>query len=77
MRVTVLGHIQRGGSPTALSRILGTRMGVAAIEALLDGARDVMIASQGNETVRVTLQEAVGNKPAEPALADLIRALAG
>lgn len=43
-RVTILGHIQRGGSPTAVDRILASRMGEAAIEALLDGQRNVMIA---------------------------------
>jgi 6-phosphofructokinase 1 len=77
IRVTVLGHIQRGGSPTATSRILGTRLGVAAVDALLAGEREVMIAVQGGQCVRVPLQEAVGNKPAEAGLSDLILALAG
>lgn len=46
VRVSILGHLQRGGSPTAQDRILATRMGVAAIDALLDGQRNVMIGIQ-------------------------------
>ena len=43
VRVVILGHIQRGGSPSAQDRIIASRMGVAAIEALLEGQRNVMI----------------------------------
>ena len=43
VRVTILGHIQRGGSPTAIDRINAGRMGVASVEALLDGKKDVMV----------------------------------
>lgn len=42
-RVTVLGHIQRGGSPTAKDRILASRLGAAAVEALVGGASGVMV----------------------------------
>nr|BCX00185.1 MAG: ATP-dependent 6-phosphofructokinase [Bacteroidota bacterium] len=49
MRVTVLGHIQRGGSPTARDRMLATRLGVAAVEALLDGHDNVMVGVINNE----------------------------
>ncbi|MCS7082710.1 MAG: 6-phosphofructokinase [Bacteroidetes bacterium] len=49
LRVTVLGHIQRGGSPTARDRVLATRLGVAAVEALLDGHTNVMVGVVNNE----------------------------
>jgi 6-phosphofructokinase 1 len=59
-RVTVLGHIQRGGSPTAFDRVLATRFGIAAIDAVHDGAFGQMVALQAGEIVRVALAEAVG-----------------
>ena len=59
-RVTVLGHIQRGGTPTAFDRVLATRFGVAAIDAVHDGAFDQMVALQAGRIVRVPLAEAVG-----------------
>ncbi len=46
-RVTILGHIQRGGRPSAFDRLLATRMGVRAVEALLEGQSDQMVALQG------------------------------
>ena len=58
-RVTILGHIQRGGTPTAFDRVLATRFGVAAAEAVRDGAFGQMVALQAGEIVRVPLQEAV------------------
>jgi 6-phosphofructokinase 1 len=59
-RVTVLGHIQRGGTPTAFDRVLATRFGVAAIDAVHDGAFGHMVALQSGRIVRVSLEEAVG-----------------
>ncbi|HEX2698840.1 MAG TPA: 6-phosphofructokinase [Acidimicrobiales bacterium] len=59
-RVTILGHIQRGGTPTAFDRVLATRFGIAAIEAVHDGAFGHMVALQANEIVRVPLADAVG-----------------
>lgn len=59
-RVTILGHIQRGGSPTAFERMLATRMGVRAVEALLEGKTDVMVALQGRNIELVPLSEVVG-----------------
>ena len=56
-RVTVLGHIQRGGSPTAADRILASRMGVAAVEALLAGETDVMTCARGGAIVTEPLVE--------------------
>jgi 6-phosphofructokinase 1 len=58
-RVTILGHIQRGGSPTAFERMLATRMGVAAVQALVSGQTDVMTALQGRCLVMVPLTEVV------------------
>ncbi len=59
-RVTMLGHIQRGGTPTAFDRVLATRFGIAAIEAVHDGAFGQMVALQADEIVRVPLSDAVG-----------------
>ncbi len=58
-RVTTLGHIQRGGTPTAFDRVLATRFGVAAVAAVHDGAFGQMVALQGGRIVRVPLAEAV------------------
>jgi len=58
-RVTVLGHIQRGGSPTAFDRVLGTRFGVKAVELVTAGKFGRMVALSGNKIIDVPLQEAV------------------
>ncbi len=58
-RVTILGHIQRGGTPTAFDRVLATRFGIAAIDAVHDGAYGQMVALQAGQIVRVPLAEAV------------------
>ena len=58
-RVTILGHVQRGGTPTAYDRVLATRFGIAAIEAVHDGDFGHMVALRGDEIVRVSLEEAV------------------
>lgn len=57
-RVTILGHIPRGGSPTAFDRLLATRMGVKATRTLLSGGTDVMVGISGREIVIVPLEEA-------------------
>ncbi|MDR2723210.1 MAG: 6-phosphofructokinase [Cellulomonadaceae bacterium] len=59
-RVTVLGHIQRGGTPTAADRILGSRFGVAAIDAITRGETGVMTAQHGEEIVLVPLADIAG-----------------
>ncbi|HEX2054657.1 MAG TPA: ATP-dependent 6-phosphofructokinase [Actinomycetota bacterium] len=59
-RHTVLGHIQRGGSPTAFDRVLGSRFGVAAIDAVHAGERGKMVALRGTDIAVIDLQEAVG-----------------
>jgi 6-phosphofructokinase 1 len=57
-RTTVLGHIQRGGTPTAFDRVLATRFGLHAIDAVKDGEWGKMVALQGTDIVRVPLSEA-------------------
>ena len=57
-RTTVLGHVQRGGSPTAYDRVLATRFGLHAIDAVHEGDSGVMVALQGTDIVRVPLAEA-------------------
>ena len=57
-RCTVLGHIQRGGTPTAFDRVLATRFGLHAIEAVHDGAWGTMVALRGTDIIRVPLTEA-------------------
>jgi len=59
-RVTILGHIQRGGTPTAFDRVLATRFGVAAIDTVHDGDFGKMVALQAGEIVRVPLTAGVG-----------------
>jgi phosphofructokinase-like protein len=59
-RTTVLGHIQRGGSPTAFDRVLATRFGLNAITAVKDEAWGTMVALRGTDIVRIPLQEATG-----------------
>ena len=58
-RVTVLGHLQRGGSPNSYDRILASRYGVAAVEAVLEEKFGIRVAPQGKDIVQVPLQEAV------------------
>ncbi len=58
-RVSVLGHIQRGGSPTAFDRVLGTRFGIRAVELVKNNAFGKMVALSGNKIIDVPLQQAV------------------
>ena len=62
VRVSILGHLQRGGSPTARDRILASRVGVGAIEALVQGQRNVMVGIRNNEVVYVPIVDAVGKR---------------
>lgn len=59
VKVTVLGHIQRGGSPSCYDRVLASRLGVGAIDALLNGERDVMIGVSNNKVVSVAFNDAI------------------
>lgn len=73
VRVTILGHLQRGGSPSAQDRILATRMGIAAIEALQDDQRNVMIGIQNEQIVYVPFAKAIKND--KPINRDLLKVL--
>jgi ATP-dependent phosphofructokinase / diphosphate-dependent phosphofructokinase len=68
-RMTILGHVQRGGTPTAYDRVLATRFGVAALDAVSDGAFGQMVALHAVDIVRVPLAEALREpKLLDPAL---------
>ena len=72
VRVTVLGHVQRGGRPSVFDRTLGTRMGAKAVEALLEGASGQMVALRGGKLELFPLTEAVKQlKPLDPILLEL------
>jgi 6-phosphofructokinase 1 len=76
VRVTILGHIQRGGSPTAYDRILASRMGVAAIDALKDEQRSIMIGVVNNEIVHVPFTKAIkDDKPVDQNLVGVLQIL--
>lgn len=73
-RCTTLGHLQRGGSPTAYDRVLATRFGVAATEALLRGATDIMVALRGDKIVEVAIDEVAKGEAGVPVDGELVRA---
>ena len=76
VRVTILGHLQRGGSPTATDRILASRMGAAAVDALLEDQRNVMIGIRNDEIVYVPFSKAIKNdKPINRELLNTLRRL--
>lgn len=76
VRVTILGHIQRGGSPTAYDRIIASRMGVAAIDALLDEQRSIMIGIVNDEIVHVPFTKAIkDDKPVNENLLGVLQIL--
>ena len=60
MRVSVLGHIQRGGSPSPFDRILATRFGVAAVDLIAAGGFGMMVALRGESIVAVDVAHAIG-----------------
>ena len=71
LRVTRLGHVQRGGAPTAFDRILATRLGAAAVDRLLAGQRGFLVGMQGGEIAITPLAEIVGKQ--KPLNAELFR----
>ena len=76
VRVTILGHIQRGGSPSASDRILASRLGEAAINALLEDQRNVMVGIQNDELVYIPFSKAIKNqKPIKRELLNSLRSL--
>ena len=70
-RLTVLGHVQRGGTPTPTDRILGSRFGVAAIDAISNGQTNVMTALRSEKVVLVPLADIAGKVKTVPQ--DLLR----
>ncbi len=76
VRVTILGHIQRGGSPTANDRILASRMGEAAVNALIEGQRNVMVGIQNDNIVYIPFSKAIRkDKPINPDLQNTVKIL--
>lgn len=76
VRVTILGHLQRGGSPSAADRILASRMGEAAITALLEGQRNIMVGIKNNQLDYVPFVQAIrDDKPINRALMNTIKIL--
>ena len=76
VRVTILGHLQRGGTPSAYDRILASRLGYASIEALLEGQRNIMVGISNDEIVYVPIQRAVKmDKPINKELIDVLAVL--
>ena len=76
VRVTILGHLQRGGRPTAHDRIIASRMGVASIQALMEGQRNVMIGIENDKIVYVPFAKAIKNdKPIDKELVNVLAEL--
>lgn len=76
VRVSILGHLQRGGRPTAHDRIIASRMGVASIEALMEGQRNVMIGIENDQIIYVPFTKAIKNdKPIDRELVNVLHEL--
>ena len=76
VRVTILGHLQRGGSPSAFDRILASRLGYASIEALLEGQRNIMVGIDDDKIVYVPIAKAIKmDKPIDKELIDVLGVL--
>ena len=76
VRVTILGHLQRGGRPSAYDRILASRLGVAAVEALKEGQRNIMVGVKNDQIVYVPISKAVKiDKPLDPELINVLTVL--
>jgi 6-phosphofructokinase 1 len=77
-RVTILGHLQRGGSPTAFDRVLATRFGIAAIDLVNQGDFGKMVALKGNKILPVELAEATKEiKKVDPELYEIAQVFFG
>ncbi len=77
-RVVVLGHLQRGGSPSAFDRMLATRYGIAAIDLVKRGKFGLMVALKGNDIVPVPLKDVAGKrKKVDPELYDVAKVFFG
>ena len=76
-RVTILGHIQRGGSPTAFDRLLAARLGIRAVEVLLEGQSDYMVGLRGRDITMAPLEDVIKNtRPMNMEQYEMVRKLA-
>ena len=76
VKVSILGHLQRGGAPTAQDRILASRLGVASIEALKEGQRNIMVGIKNDQIVYVPISRAVRyTKPIDKELINVLSIL--
>ncbi|MBN1120954.1 MAG: 6-phosphofructokinase [Anaerolineae bacterium] len=76
VRTTILGHVVRGGRPTTFDRLLATRFGVAAVNALKEGKSGVMTALEGTDIVLRNLEEVIGKqRPINPGYSELLKIL--
>lgn len=76
VRVVILGHVQRGGSPTAFDRILASRLGESAIEALIDGQRNILLGIENDKVVAIPFSKAIKNdKPIDQELMKVLSVL--
>ena len=76
VKVSILGHLQRGGSPTAYDRILASRLGVASIEALKEGQRNIMVGIKNDQIVYVPFSRAIKmDKPIDKELINVLSSL--
>ena len=76
IRVSVLGHMQRGGSPSAFDRVLASQLGVAAVDALMDDQKSIMVGIVNKEIVHVPFNKTIKNsKGLNPELLNMVRVL--
>jgi len=76
IRVTILGHVQRGGSPTCNDRFLASRLGIGAVEALIEGKKGIMIGEQCHKLVHIPFEKAIKhNQSLKPYLAEVMNIL--
>lgn len=76
IKVTTLGHIQRGGNPSAQDRIIGSRMGLGAIQGLLNGQKNSMVGIVNDQLVYTSFDDAINkNKPLNPDLIEMVKIL--
>jgi 6-phosphofructokinase 1 len=64
--VTILGHVQRGGTPTAVDRLLATRLGTACAQLINDGVHGVMVAARGESAEPIPLEKVAGRRKLVP-----------
>lgn len=76
LKVSILGHIQRGGAPTAMDRILASRLGLSAVEGLLSGKKNMMVGVVNNRIVFTDFKECINtSKPLDQDLLRMVKIL--